>query len=197
MKLTSSFSAPLCDILFCRDQEVSAVFFLAAGAGPPSGVWSLAADSSSLWGNELYEPRRLSHIYYGNLYRKSRRAQLGLHASLQPTCAVGSRASRGRNTLVWDVCLCSGSEPGLSFSAHKQSGPRVGTWFSLSFSLLAKIYISFSRNEVIWFAVKNVLVVIFYETKHLEEDLHVWLSTLILKLTRSFWQRHERWPTER
>lgn len=94
-----TFSAKLCDILFCSDQEVSGLWRLLVvqcfswrWVLVPRQASGLAADSSSLWGNELYEPRRLSHIYYGNLSRKSWRALLGLHASFQPTCAV-SRSS--------------------------------------------------------------------------------------------------------
>ena len=52
--------------LFWSEQEA---FF--PGGDSRSPVWSLAVDSSSLRGNQLYEARRRFHVYYGNLYRKS------------------------------------------------------------------------------------------------------------------------------
>lgn len=81
----------------------------------------LAADSSSLRGNELYEPRRLRHFYYGNLYRKSQRAALGLHASFQHTCVL---AAPGPPDVSMDQTLeLKKSEGSLVFSLVSSFGP--------------------------------------------------------------------------
>lgn len=94
----------LCDHLFCSDRKwrpmeapAGSVFFLAMGVGPPSDVWSGFRFYFSRRKWALWAQMAETHLLWKSL-QKVMKVELGLHASLQHTCAISReqlQTSRG------------------------------------------------------------------------------------------------------